>query len=219
MKPESLALLVEGSHKMGVKLGKTELDQFDKFIALLQKWTRKISLTAIREEKDIVIKHILDSLLLHDRIKDSWFVLDIGSGNGCPGIPLKIARPSIRLLMVESRGRKVSFLRTAIRELGLADSQAIQQRAEDPVFQSGLKGQLDIVTARAVAKTSKLVQAGMPYLKPTGKILLMKGSKVEEELEIAKPVIEKLKAKVESIEDLKIPETEWTRKIVTIGWK
>jgi 16S rRNA (guanine527-N7)-methyltransferase len=217
VKRESLDLLRQSSRKMGVELGEKELDQFEGFAAILKKWSRKISLTSIKDEREIVIRHFLDSLLLYKYIQESWFVMDIGSGNGCPGIPIKIVRPSIRMLLVESRGRKVSFLRTVIRELGLKDCQAIQQRAEEAMFQRGLRGQLDAVIARAVAKTPRLVKTATPYLKPKGRLILMKGSGVDEELETAKPVIEKMGARLQSIRQLKIPETDWTRKIVMIS--
>ncbi len=218
MKPESIDLLRKNARHMGIHLGGKDLDQFDRYSALLRKWSRKISLTAIRDEKGIVIKLILDSLFLHHRLQDSWFVMDIGSGQGCPGIPLKIIRPSLRVLLLESRSKKVSFLRTAIRELGLKDCQALQQRAEDTWFQHALKGQLDAVMARAVAEVSFMVRIGMPYLKPSGRLFLMKGSRVEEELERAHQIIKDMGAKLESMEDLCIPETDWTRKLVTIAW-
>ncbi len=219
MKPESLGLLKDVSLKMGVELDEKQIAQLVLFIKLLQKWSRKINLTAIREEKDIVVKLILDSFLLHGSVQDSWFVLDVGSGNGCPGIPLKIVRPSIRLLLLESRGKKATFLRTAIREIGLADCQAIQQRAEDPMFRGVLRGQLDAVTARAVGKTSGLVKTAMPYLRrPSGRLLLMKGSGVEDELEKAGPAIRKAGARVLSVEEKTIPGTDWKTRLVTIAW-
>jgi 16S rRNA (guanine527-N7)-methyltransferase len=218
MKPAHLSLLRESARHMGIHLGEKELDQFDRYTALMRKWSRKISLTSIREEREIVIRLILDSLLLHDRVQDSWFVMDIGSGQGCPGIPLKIVRPSLRIILLESRGKKVSFLKTAIRELALKDCQAIQQRAEDRRFQRALKGQLDAVMARAVAETSRMVRIGMPYLKPSGSLFLMKGSRIEQELERAHPVMEKMGAKIESIEELSIPQTDWTSKLITIAW-
>lgn len=203
---------------MGVKLGDRELEHFDRYLALLKKWSRKISLTSVKDERDMVIKLILDSLLIYKNIRDSWFVMDIGSGQGCPGIPLKVAHPSIRLLMLESRGKKVNFLKTVIRELGLKDCQAIQQRAEDPLYRDALRGRLDAVVARAVADTARMVSIAMPYVKPAGSLILMKGSRAKEELDLAKPIMEKTRVRLESSRELSIPGTDWTRNVVTIKW-
>jgi 16S rRNA (guanine527-N7)-methyltransferase len=209
-------LLLAGARSFGLELGPAEFNRFDQYLALIQKWAGKVSLTALRGDREIVLKHFLDSLAVHPLLSDQLFVMDLGAGVGCPGIPLKIVRPSLRLLLLESKSKKVSFLNQAIRTLELADTSAIQQRAESTLFQEGLKGQVDVVLARAVGKLDWLIRLSAPYLKRDGRLIAMKGPDPEPEIREAGPILEALRGRVLEVRRYELPETGGSRSLVVV---
>ena len=209
-------LLVAGARSFGLELTPAELNRFDQYRVLIQKWAGKVSLTAIRDDREIVLKHFLDSLAVHPLLSDSLFVLDLGAGVGCPGIPLKIVRPSLRLLLLESKSKKVSFLNQVIRTLELSDTRAIPQRAESSPFQEGLKGQVDVVLARAVGKLDWLVRLSAPYLRRGGRLIAMKGPDPEAEIREAGPALEALRGRVLEVRRYELPETGGSRSLVVV---
>jgi len=209
-------LLRRGARALGLELGPAELSRYDQYLALIKKWSGKMSLTALKADREIVLKHFLDSLAVHPLLQDGWFVVDLGAGVGCPGIPLKIARPSLRLLLLEARAKKVSFLNQVIRTLELPDARAIQQRAEDSLFQQGLKHQVDVVLARAVGELDWLVRLAAPYLRPGGRLVAMKGPKPEEEIGAAGSSLAQLGGRVEKVQPYSLPELKESRTLVVV---
>jgi len=181
MKEESRRILKEGAIEVGAPLTERQIDSFALFLQELSRWNKRLNLTSLDDELEIVVKHFLDSLTPLVHIGMGGFILDIGSGAGLPGIPMKITRPDLRLLLLESRSRKVAFLNNVIRLLKLKNTRAIQQRAESEVFQNIMGGHLDAVIARAFGETEKVLSLGAPYLKEGGKLIVMKGPRWSEE--------------------------------------
>jgi 16S rRNA (guanine527-N7)-methyltransferase len=173
--------LVSAARDFGANLGEAGLAQFDRITDLLLEWNARINLTGLKDVDDIVDKHYIDSLAGHPHIAPDAFVLDIGTGAGFPGLALKIAGPQRRLLLIDGTQKKITYVQTVIRELGLQGISALAQRAEDKAFQTGLQGHLDVVTARAVAATETLIALGTPFLKRGGRLILYKGMAEAEE--------------------------------------
>ncbi|MEO8002334.1 MAG: 16S rRNA (guanine(527)-N(7))-methyltransferase RsmG [Arenimonas sp.] len=147
------------------------------YLALLDKWNKAYNLTAIRDVHEMLIKHVLDSLVMHSFV-ESGTLADLGTGPGLPGIPLALAKPGLQVSLVESNGKKCRFLREAVRSLGLKNARVIESRAE-AVPESG---QYDLLTARALDRLAGIIEVGGHLLKPGGKLLAMKGIQPEEEI-------------------------------------
>ena len=152
------------------------------YLALLLRWNRTYNLTAVRDPREMVTKHLLDSLAMHPHVdgiaRDGGALADLGTGAGLPGIPLAIAKPGLRVTLVESAGKKARFMREAVRHLKLADVQVAESRIEA----LDMPGAFDAITARALATLPLLVEWGGPLLKPDGRLLAMKGVEPAEEI-------------------------------------
>ncbi|MET0582577.1 MAG: 16S rRNA (guanine(527)-N(7))-methyltransferase RsmG [Pseudoxanthomonas sp.] len=147
------------------------------YLTLLDRWNRTYNLTAIRDPREMVTRHLLDSLAMHPFI-ESGPLADLGTGPGLPGIPLAIAKPRLQVTLVESNGKKARFLREAVRTLGLGNARVAESRAEavdEP-------GAYDAVTARALDTLAGIIRVGGHLLKPGGRLLAMKGMRPEEEI-------------------------------------
>jgi 16S rRNA (guanine527-N7)-methyltransferase len=168
-------LLNNGSIKLGITLTVEQTNSVFIYLAELKKWSQKINLTAIKDERDIVIKHVLDSLsYLHGfTAAPGLRLLDMGSGAGFPALPIKIACPGISITLVDSVKKKASFLRHIIRILKLTETAVIDTRTKElPVHFLAI---FDVVTARAFADMKSAIAEGMPLLKPGGVMVLSRG--------------------------------------------
>lgn len=150
-----------------------------KYLDLLLDSNSRINLTAITSREEAVTKHLADSLAAISLLPYGASLLDIGSGGGCPALPLKIVRPDLDLTMTDSVGKKVRFLNTAVSELGLQNARALQVRAEE-YARTAARESFDIVTARAVAALPILLELAIPLAKPDGRFLAYKIEKSEE---------------------------------------
>jgi len=180
MNEKTRRILLEGAIEIGAPLSETQLDLFSKYMAELVKWNKKLNLTSLDNEIDIAVKHFIDSLTPLVHIGMGSFVMDLGSGAGFPGIPMKIARSDLRLLLIESTGKKVAFLNNLVRQLKLSNIRSIAQRAESETFGKIMEGHLDVVISRAFGDTEKILEIGAPYLKKGGKLIAMKGARWNE---------------------------------------
>ncbi|MCL2360292.1 MAG: 16S rRNA (guanine(527)-N(7))-methyltransferase RsmG [Defluviitaleaceae bacterium] len=192
-------ILIEWLAKNGQSLTDYQLGQLAVYQELVL--TAPINLTAITSDEDFAIKHFIDSMTLLpyiDNFERNVICIDIGTGAGFPGIPLKIARPELRITLLDSLLKRVLFLRRAVKELDLQDIEAIHARAED------VKVRYDVAMARAVARLDKLLGYALPLVKPGGVFLAMKGPEVQDEIKNAKPILDKFGAVVESIETIEI---------------
>lgn len=147
------------------------------YLALLDRWNRTYNLTAIRDPREMLVKHLLDSLAMHAYVDDQRLA-DLGTGPGLPGIPLAIAKPRLRVSLVESNGKKARFLREAVRQLALANATVLESRAEAVAED----GHYDLITARALDRLAGIVRVGGHLLRPGGLLLAMKAARVDEEV-------------------------------------
>jgi len=179
METENRELLVKGAKVFGIALVEQDLEAFDHYLRQLLKWNEKINLTAIRSEKGIILKHFLDSLSVVPHLPPISSLLDIGSGAGFPGIPLKMIRPSLEVVLIDSVRKKIDFQRQVVRTLGLKGIEAIYGRVQDKHVLADLSGRFDAITARAFSDIETLLLLAYPFLKKGGIVLAMKGEAIE----------------------------------------
>lgn len=208
--------LREKALQFKINLRDNQLEQFYKYMLLLLEWNEKINLTAIIEPQEMIDKHFIDSLSIFPYINRKDSILDIGTGAGFPGIPLKIAGLDNSVTLLDSLNKRVLFLNTVIEELQLTNMQAFHGRAEEFNHQENRRESYDIVTSRAVAKLNVLLEYMLPFVKIGGKCICMKSMEIKDELEEAKKAIEVLGGEIETIEEIILENTDIKRKIVII---
>lgn len=201
--------------KMKINLLNEEIDKFFQYKNLLKEWNEKINLTAIVDEKEILLKHFIDSLTIEKYIKNNARILDVGSGAGFPGIPLKIVRKDIEITLLDSLNKRLIFLGEVINKLELDNVFLVHGRAEDIGNDNRYREKFDVVTARAVANLTVLAEYCLPFVNIDGYFVCMKGNNIEE-VEDAQVAIEKLGGKIESIEQINLPESDIERNIIII---
>ena len=206
--------LADYAVEIDFSISQEEISRFDIYLRELKAWNEKFNLTAIKEDREIVIKHFLDSLTPLRLIKPGSILLDIGSGAGFPGIPLKIVEPSLNITLIDSVNKKVTFMKHIIEELGLSGIEAIHTRAED--LAKTRKGGFDVVISRALAGLPDFIKIGEPFLKPEGILIAMKGSRADEEVKEAAKIIEKRRMRVRGIERFSLPGGAGDRVIVIL---
>ena len=206
--------LIEKANSIGVEISKVQAEKFYRYMELLLEWNEKINLTAITEPEDIILKHFIDSLTIVTYLKEANTVLDIGTGAGFPGIPLKILMENKQFILLDSLNKRIIFLQTIINELKLKSIQAIHGRAEEFVDKG--RETYDIVTSRAVAKLNVILEYMLPFAKIGGRCICMKSFDIEEELKEAKKAIEVLGGEIEKIDEITLPNTDIKRKILVI---
>lgn len=204
---------------MGVGLTEKQLDQFDKFYSMVVETNKSLNLTAIVDEKEFAVKHLVDSLtcLKAVSVKNGAGVLDVGAGAGFPGVPMAIYRPDLRLTMLESTEKRVNFLKMAISGLGLENVCTVHGRAEDFGRKKIFRDKYDVVVSRAVASLAVLAEYCLPPLKAGGVFIAMKGPKTQEEIKSAANALAVLGGAVKEIVDIKLPGTGDVRKLVVIS--
>lgn len=177
-------MLREGASGFGVSLSPWDTGKFVRYLEILKAWNTRINLTALRDDGEIAVSHFLDSLSAARFVEGADSLLDIGSGAGFPGIPLKIAMPALEVTLIESAHKKTVFMNEVIRELGLTGIRAVWGRAEDDA--NGVeRGSFPRVISRAVSGVKEVLALSEPYLSPGGSIILMRGRRGEEEWEEA----------------------------------
>lgn len=206
--------LIEKANSIGVEISQKQAEQFYKYMELLLEWNEKMNLTAITDPEEVILKHFIDSLTIIPYLKEADTVLDIGTGAGFPGIPLKILEENKKFTLLDSLNKRIIFLQTVITELELKNIQAIHDRAEE--FVSKEREAYDIVTSRAVARLNVLLEYMLPFVKVGGRCICMKSFEIEEELKEAKKAIEILGGEIEKIDEITLPNTDIKRKIVVI---
>ena len=210
----SETFLLDNAQKIGVTLDSRQLSKFLKYKKMILETNKNINLTAITNDSDIIIKHFVDSLSIVPLIDKKASVIDIGTGAGLPGIPLKIALPHINITLVDSLNKRIMFLNEVIATLGLNNINAIHTRAED--LGNSFKKTYDIATSRAVASLSLLSELSLPYLRIGGKLLAFKGSNYDDELTKAKDTITVLGGTVSAIKQITLPTTNIVHNIIVI---
>ncbi|MBE5784917.1 MAG: 16S rRNA (guanine(527)-N(7))-methyltransferase RsmG [Clostridiales bacterium] len=165
-------------------LSEEQLSMFETYHAMLKDWNTRMNLTAITEAKEVAEKHFADSLLPMALIGENARIIDVGTGAGFPGVPLLIARPDLKLTLLDSLNKRLTFLDAVLQELGLS-AKLVHARAEDGGRMDALRGGFDLALTRAVAHASVALEWTVPFLKVGGTSLLYKGARAEEELKEA----------------------------------
>ena len=201
---------------LGIALGPDQAEAFEAYFRLLVEWNRHVNLTAITERAAVYEKHFYDSLTVAAAapLAGSPRLVDVGSGAGFPAIPLKIAFPGLRVTMVDSLAKRVRFLEEAVRVLGLSDVVCLHARAEDAARLSDHRGRYDVATARAVARLSVLNELCLPFVRPGGVFVAMKGSDVAEEIEEGRYGAALLGARLREVKRMTLPEEGAVRHLV-----
>lgn len=202
----------------GVELTDNQLSQFYTYYEMLIEWNRKINLTAITDFDEVLKKHFLDSIAIGRVInqKDSVSMLDIGTGAGFPGIPIKIAFPNIDITLMDSLNKRITFLNEVITALSLTNIEAIHGRAEDFAKKDLLREKFDYSVSRAVANLSSLCEFCLPYIKVGGKFISYKSEKAKEELVTSENAISILGGGNVSCDEFSLPDTDFNRTFVII---
>ena len=208
--------LKKDAEEIGVLLDDIEIKRFEEYQDLLLEWNEKINLTAITDENDIITKHFVDSLYCLKYIKDGDKIIDVGTGAGFPGIPIKIVSHETEITLLDSLNKRIIYLEDVINKLELKNITAIHGRAEEFGIKPEFREKYDIVTARAVANMKVLSEYCIPFLKMGGKFICMKGSEYKEELNEASSHIETLGGKVSSIEEVILPDSDIKHTIIII---
>jgi 16S rRNA (guanine527-N7)-methyltransferase len=207
-------LLTSGAAELGITLTQQQTANLDAFAEELKKWNKKINLTAITDDQDIAVKHLVDSLSLLKVVKGEGRLLDIGSGGGFPCIPVKIVAPELDMVSVDAVVKKISFQKQAARLLKLENFQAIHVRAE--TLAADYAGSFDWVVSRAFSDIPSFVEMALPVLKHDGRIVAMKGKNAAEEIAAAEGDLAKLGVRVEAVENFKLPHSGDARSLVVM---
>lgn len=207
----------EKGKKISINFNVEQLQKFYRYMELLIEWNEKINLTAIIEPEEIIIKHFIDSLTILKYIKGNEKIVDVGTGAGFPGIPLKIMLEENEVVLVDSLNKRLLFLQEVIKELNLKNIETIHSRAEDFGQNKKYRESFDIATSRAVANLSTLSEYLLPVVKIGGKCLCMKAGDAEDEIKQAQNAIKVLGGKIEKIDKFVLPETNIGRTIIIVN--
>ncbi len=179
--PDITAILLKGAEQIGITLTSQVVENYLFYIKELKKWNQRINLTSLTTDRDIAVKHFLDSLTIVPFLQGAARALDIGTGAGFPGLPLKIFAPDCEMLLLESSQKKCSFLRHIVRGLKLAGVEIVQGRAEDKKMIERYGNSFDLVLSRALADLPTSLQLALPYAKRGGRIVGMRGKQGTQE--------------------------------------
>lgn len=218
MKNKFIEVLEKGLIELKINLNDKQKESYLAYFQLLDEWNQKINLTAIKEPEEVAIKHFLDSLAAANyfSFEEGQKLLDLGSGAGLPGLILKILKPELNMILVDTVHKKVSFLNLAIKELELAQIEALHRRAEDLGRDPLYREKHQVVTARAVAPMAVLCEYCIPLLALGGRFYALKGPNYQEELEEAQFAIKRLGGKVEKVLKYNLPLVDDQRTLIVI---
>ena len=205
----------------GITLDDTKLRQLTRYYELLVEWNEKINLTAITEPKEVAVKHMIDSLSAYDEklFIDGARVIDVGTGAGFPGLPLKIFAPQIDLTLMDALNKRVKFLQTVVAELGLKNVECVHRRAEEGARDKKYREGYDIAVSRAVARLPILAEYCLPFVKKGGHFIALKGMQYAEELAEAQKAIKILGGADAISRRVVLPDLDDVRAVITIKKK
>lgn len=206
----SFKILTDTLNEWNIDISDKQIEQFNRYYELLISWNEKINLTAITELNDVIIKHFLDSVSIVkiNDLNSITSLIDIGTGAGFPGIPIKILFPNIKVVLLDSLNKRVDFLNLVINDLGLDNISAIHGRAEDFARMDEYREQFDLCVSRAVANISTLSELCIPFIKLNGSFISYKSNKIDEELDNCKRTFELLNSFVKNTEKFSFFDNE-----------
>jgi len=206
---------------IGLSFDEDKYNKFMQYKDMIQEWNQKVNLTAITEDSEIIKKHFIDSIKIFkfDGLKNAERIIDIGTGGGFPGIPMKIMFPDMEVVLLDSLNKRINFLNEVINKLGLKKITAIHGRAEDFAREAAYREGFDAVVSRAVANLTTLSELCIPYVKVGGNFIAMKGPAIDEELKDSQKAISTLGGKVNEIIEVEIEESDLNHNLVIINKK
>lgn len=204
-------------NKIDIDISDKQLKQFNDYYELLVEWNSFMNLTSITEKDDVIIKHFLDSLMVlkFADVNGKSFI-DVGTGAGFPGIPIKIMCPDSNVVLLDSLNKRVKFLNEVIDKLSLSNIQALHYRAEDGAHEDSLREKFDFCFSRAVSNLSTLSEYCIPFVKVNGQFISYKSSDSEEEINNSKNAIKILGGKIFKVENFELPDSDFGRSFVFI---
>ena len=210
--------LRQAAESYGLPLTEEQLSRFERYYELLIEWNQKMNLTAITEPREVAVKHMIDSLSAWD---DSLFspeasLVDVGTGAGFPGIPLKILYPRLKLTLLDSLNKRIRYLQTVVDELGLTDVRCIHARAEEAARQKEYREQFDIAVSRAVARLPILAEYCLPFVKKGGIFAALKGMQYEQEAQEARKALGMLGGQLAAVHPVQLPGLEDKRAVIYV---
>ena len=214
--------LIEGAHQLGIDLNARRVKQFELYYQKLIEWNEKINLTTIVGYQEAQVKHFLDSISVISALtkeemnRADFSIIDIGTGAGFPGLPLKILLAEPRLVLVDSTAKKVAFLRCVTRELGLDNVEIVCGRAEEIAHLPLYRQRFDLALSRAVASLPVLAELALPFCRIGGKFVAQKKGEVEQEMKKADKAIETLGGKLGQVKRIELEQLSDERYLVII---
>lgn len=210
--------LEDGFKQLNIPYSSEIENKFIKYRDLLKEWNQKINITSIEDDEEIYVKHFLDSVLLLDceNLNESKSIIDVGTGGGFPGYPLKIVNNSYKVTLLDSLRKRIDFLNEVAKDLKLENVELIHGRAEDFGQNKNYREKFDICVSRAVAPLNVLCEYCLPFVKIGGYFASYKSENISPEISISENAIKILGGKVSEIREINLPGTDIVRKIVII---
>ena len=208
--------LKEKMKRIDIDIADKQVEKFFSYMNLLIEWNQKINLTTIIQPKEIIIKHFVDCGTILKYLKNGETIIDIGTGAGFPGIPVKILNENLNVTLVDSLNKRIIFLNEVCAALNLENIQLIHSRAEDLAKNKEYREKFDKSVSRAVANLSTLSEYDLPFIKTGGQMIAMKGFEIEEELKNAEKAINILGGKIKEVNKFTLINTDNKRSIVVI---
>lgn len=221
MNKYDITSLEKGCKELELDLSERQVEQFLRFYELLVEWNKVMNLTGITEYEEVISKHFLDSLLLvkaYD-MNQADSIIDIGTGAGFPGIPLKIVFPEKKFVLLDSLGKRIKFLDEVVDNLGLQQIELIHGRAEDYAKKEEYREQFDLAVSRAVANLASLCEYCIPFVKLGGVFIPYKSGSIQDELKQSEKAVSALGGKRRECKELILPATDITRTFVFVDKK
>ncbi|MDF2590618.1 MAG: methyltransferase GidB [Clostridia bacterium] len=214
----SSSILKSGLQQLNIETTPEILDKFEVLKGLLIEWNEKINLTAITESNEVDIKHFVDSAscIATGYIRDGSEVIDVGTGAGFPGLPIKILNDSLKVTLLDSLNKRIKYLEDVVNKLQLSNMKLVHSRAEDGGINKQYREKYDIALSRAVAAMNVLCEYCLPFVKVGGYFICQKGPSYKEELENAKNAIELLGGRIKEIKSYKLAYSDITHYVIII---
>ncbi len=215
---EYFDMLNEACQSMGLSFDEEKYNKFIKYKDLIKEWNQKINLTAITDDEEIIKKHFIDSIKVFncDYVKNAKSIIDIGTGGGFPGVPMRIVKEDSKMVLLDSLNKRINFLNEVINDLNLSNIKTIHGRAEDFAHTAEYRQRFDLAVSRAVANLTVLLEFCLPYVKVGGYFVALKGPAIEEEIKAAEGALKALGGKIEKIIEVDIEGSDLKHNLLVV---